>query len=158
MGQVRYRRGGLRAHHERHDAAYTPVEGDDGMYLQATASYTDEEGGAKSATSEALGPVVTYSSPAFSAAAAATTMEVAEDTVAGENLGEPYTATDDDGDTPVYALSGTDAASFTIDSGTGQLMTSAALDYETKNLHGHRGGPGQRGRRRRRRHDGRRQH
>ena len=113
------------------NAAYTPVEGDDGMYLQATASYTDGEGSGKSETSEALGPVVTYSPPAFSAAAA-TTIEVAEDTVAGENLGDPYTATDDDGDTPVYALSGTDAASFTIDSGTGQLMTSAALDYENK--------------------------
>jgi hypothetical protein len=31
-----------------------------------------------------------------------------------------------------YALSGTDAASFAIDSDTGQLMTLAALDYETK--------------------------
>ena len=31
-----------------------------------------------------------------------------------------------------YALSGTDAGSFDINGATGQLMTLAALDYETK--------------------------
>lgn len=31
-----------------------------------------------------------------------------------------------------YTLGGADAASFVIDSGTGQLMTKAELDYETK--------------------------
>ena len=40
-------------------------------------------------------------------------------------------ATDADGDPPAYALSGADATAFTIDR-TGQLMTRAALDYETK--------------------------
>ena len=39
------------------DATYTPVEGDDGMYLQATASYTDAEGEDKSATSVVSGQV-----------------------------------------------------------------------------------------------------
>ena len=38
----------------------------------------------------------------------------------------------DRGDTLTYELGGADAASFAIDSETGQLMTSAALDYETK--------------------------
>ena len=37
----------------------------------------------------------------------------------------------DRGDTLSYELGGADAASFAIDSETGQLMTSAALDYET---------------------------
>ena len=110
------------------NAAYTPVEGDNGKYLQATARYTDGEGTDKMAMSDPQ-LVVTYSAPAF-AADAANTIEVAENTAEGENLGDPYTATDDN--TPVYGLSGTDAASFTIDSGTGQLMTKAALDYETK--------------------------
>ena len=41
-------------------------------------------------------------------------------------------ANDANGETLTYALSGTDAASFDIDPGTGQLMTLAALDYETK--------------------------
>ena len=57
---------------------------------------------------------------------------VAEDTVAGENIGNPVAANDANGDALTYALSGTDAASFDIDSDTGQLMTLAALDYETK--------------------------
>ena len=37
-----------------------------------------------------------------------------------------------DDDTVTYSLGGTDAASFTINSTTGHLQTSAALDYETK--------------------------
>ena len=112
-------------------AAYTPTMDDEGMYLRATATYDDGVGptdGAMMATAEA---VVFHSSPAF-ADDAATAIDVAEDTAAGGNIGGPYMATDADGDTPVYAVSGTDAASFTIDSGTGQLMTRAALDYETK--------------------------
>ena len=63
-----------------------------------------------------------------------TTREVEENTAADQNIGDPVTATDDDdGDILTYSLSGTDAASFDIDSGTGQLKTKAALDYETKN-------------------------
>ena len=39
------------------------------------------------------------------------------------DIGEPVTATDADSDTLTYALGGTDdAASFDIDSATGQLM------------------------------------
>ena len=57
---------------------------------------------------------------------------MAENTVAGENIGSPVAATDDNNDALTYTLRGTDAASFAIDSATGQLMTLAALDYETK--------------------------
>ena len=57
---------------------------------------------------------------------------VAENTAAGENIGNPVAASDANRDALTYALSGTDAASFAIDSDTGQLMTLAALDYETK--------------------------
>ena len=60
-----------------------------------------------------------------------TTREVAENTAAGENIGSAVSATDVDNDDLTYTLSGTDAASFSIVSGTGQLQTSAALDYET---------------------------
>ena len=63
---------------------------------------------------------------------ATTTREVAENTAAGMNIGDPVTATDPDEDTLTYALSGDDAASFGFDTSTGQLMTMAALDYETK--------------------------
>ena len=57
---------------------------------------------------------------------------VAENTAAGTAIGDPVEAMDADrGDTLTYELGGADAASFAIDSETGQLMTSAALDYET---------------------------
>ncbi len=61
------------------------------------------------------------------------TLSVDENTATNTNLGAPVTATDeDDDDTLTYTLSGTDAASFGIDSTTGQLKTSAALNHETK--------------------------
>ena len=62
-----------------------------------------------------------------------TTRSVAENTPSGANIGSAIAATDaDTDDTLTYTLSGTDAASFTIVSTTGQLQTSTALDYETK--------------------------
>ena len=63
---------------------------------------------------------------------ATTSRSVAENTAPRQAIGAPVRATDLNGDTLVYSLGGTDAASFTIDPATGQLMTSAALDYETK--------------------------
>ena len=60
------------------------------------------------------------------------TREVAENTAAGMNIGGPVMATDADSPTLAYTLGGADAASFDIGSATGQLMTKAALDYETK--------------------------
>ena len=57
---------------------------------------------------------------------------VAENTAAGEDIGEPFQATDPDtGDTVSYSLGGPDAASFAIVTSSGQLRTKAALDYET---------------------------
>ena len=57
---------------------------------------------------------------------------VAENTEAGQPVGDPFAATDpDEGATLTYILSVTDAASFEIDSSSGQLKTKAALDYET---------------------------
>ena len=66
-----------------------------------------------------------------------------ENTPPGVNIGDPISATDADedgennddiefGDTLTYSLSGTDAASFDIDPSTGQLITKAPLDEETK--------------------------
>ena len=68
------------------------------------------------------------SAPVF--ANSSTTRSVAENTVSGEDIGSPVSATDADRDTLEYSLGGTDAASFSIDSSSGQLQTSAALDYE----------------------------
>ena len=62
-----------------------------------------------------------------------TSLEVDENTPPGVNIGDPYTATDDDedtlefGDPLTYSLEGTNAASFDIDESTGQLITKAEL-------------------------------
>ena len=64
-----------------------------------------------------------------------TSRSVAENTAAGQNIGDPVAATDaDTGDVLVYTLSGDDAASFSIVGTSGQLRTNAALDYETDNI------------------------
>ena len=55
-----------------------------------------------------------------------------ENTKAGLNIGEPVSARDDDGDLLIYTLGGDDAASFRIDRKTGQLKTSAPLNYEAR--------------------------
>ena len=60
------------------------------------------------------------------------TRAVAENTSLGQNIGTALSATDADNDTLTYSLSGTDAPSFSIVNTSGQLQTSAALDYETK--------------------------
>ena len=73
------------------------------------------------------------SGPAF--AGNRTTRFVKENTPAGENVGSPVSATDEDDDTLTYTLSGTDAAAFSIVSTTGQLKTKAPLDFETKNAY-----------------------
>ena len=66
---------------------------------------------------------------------ASTTRTIAENTAVGTNIGSAVSATDADGDTLTYTLSGTDAAAFNIVSTTGQLRTQAALDYETKSIY-----------------------
>ena len=61
-----------------------------------------------------------------------TTRSIAENTAAGEDIGDPVAATDEDGDTLTYSFAGDDADSFDIDTSTGQIKTREALDYETK--------------------------
>ena len=58
---------------------------------------------------------------------------VAENTPAGTDIGDPFTATDEDSHTLTYLiLDKLDSDSFDIGSTTGQLRTKAPLDYETK--------------------------
>ena len=114
--------------------SYTPVDGDVGYHLRATASYTDGHGPGKTAQAASTQAVQAGANrpPEFDSATA--TREVPENTEAGENIGAPVTATDPDtGDTPAYTLGGTDANFFDIDTSTGQLQTQAALDHEVKN-------------------------
>ena len=68
--------------------------------------------------------------PAFTDTAP-TTRSVNENTASATNIGAAVAATDPESDTLVYGLTGTDASSFTIDTTSGQLKTSASLDFET---------------------------
>ena len=60
-------------------------------------------------------------------ASATTSRTVAENTVAGKDIGNPVTATDADSATLTYALDGTDAASFDIDPGHGPADDQGGL-------------------------------
>ena len=64
-----------------------------------------------------------------------TTRSVAENTAADTDIGTAIAATDPDGNTLIYTLGGTDAATFDIDSTSGQLKTKAELNYETKKVY-----------------------
>ena len=57
---------------------------------------------------------------------------VAENTPAGEPVGDPISARDADGNTLTYRLRGADADSFAIDAGTGQIRTKGAYDFEAQ--------------------------
>ena len=61
----------------------------------------------------------------------ATIRVVDEGTAAGENVGDPVVAVDI-GDIVTHSLTGDDAAHFSIDASTGQILTNGALDYDTK--------------------------
>ena len=77
----------------------------------------------------------TNNPPAFSSSTAA--RSVAENTAAAQNVGAALTATDLDSDTLTYTLEGTAAASFDIDSTSGQIQTKAGVTYnhEAKSTH-----------------------
>ena len=75
--------------------------------------------------------VVPNNPPTFSADTAA--RSVAENTAAGQNVGAALTATDADSDTLTYTLEGTDAASFDIVSGSGQIRTRTGVTYARRN-------------------------
>ena len=122
-------------------ATYTPtLEEDQGNYIRATASYTDGHGPNKSAnavSSRVGGPPPANLAPAFPATEDGQ-RETPENTIGGTIIGDPVAANDLDGDTLTYSLTGTDAASFTIDENSGQLRLAqnVMLDYEGKRIHG----------------------
>ena len=62
---------------------------------------------------------------------------VTENTPAGQDIGNPVTATDGDGDPLTYTLGGADVASFAIDPSNGQFRTRPGViyDHESKNSH-----------------------
>ena len=82
----------------------------------------------------ATGTTIANQSPVFSEGTS-TTRSIAENTGAGQNIGNSISATDGDNDQITYSLEGRDASSFTIQSNSGQLSTRSGqtYDYETKN-------------------------
>ena len=139
----RSRNGSYADIEDAESATYEPEDADNGYYLRAMATYTDPEGSDKTAMErseyQSQGVRGDNSAPEFAADQdpvmdedqADAAREVAENTEAGESVGAPVTAEDDNGDTLTYTLTGASADSFTIDWGTGQIMTKAALDFET---------------------------
>ena len=61
-----------------------------------------------------------------------TSRKVAENTKAGQSIGTPVSAFDDDGELLIYTIGGADAASFGISRNDGQLKTKASLNYEAR--------------------------
>ena len=59
-----------------------------------------------------------------------TMRNVAENTPAGENVGNPVTATDQDTTTLTYKLNGPDAGMFNFDTRSSQIRTKASLNHE----------------------------
>ena len=114
--------------------SYTPVAADDDKRLRVTATYTDDQfsvGGQTAQYNWGDTKIEDRSNnpPVFSPATA--TRSVAENTASGAVLGNTFTASDEDNDTLTYSLGGTDAASFSLNTASGELSTSAALDFET---------------------------
>ena len=137
-------------------AVYAPKPGDVGMCLRAVAFYTDNVGrGEKRAEGVLEVPVGRHGS--FDTAPASdggfvnappvfpdqdfttegdqsdrTSREVPENTEAGQSIGPPVSAQDEDDDLLIYTLSGPDAEFFRIGRRDGQLKTEAPLNFEAR--------------------------
>ena len=125
------------------ESAYLRAPSSDGTYyygacVEAVTGESDTGNNCSSAVTITVGgttpPPTPNQSPVFSEGTN-TTRSIAENTGAGQNIGNPISATDGDGDRLTYSLEGTDARAFTIISGSGQLRTRSGVtyDYETKN-------------------------
>ena len=102
--------------------SYTPTQGDGGYVLRAAATYTDSYDSNKTADA-VTGAVLFESPPEFNEGMAAI-RRIADAAVGGTEVGAPVTATDPQGDSLSYSLSGTDADNFAINVGTGQISVA----------------------------------
>ncbi|MDE2803407.1 MAG: cadherin domain-containing protein, partial [Chloroflexota bacterium] len=117
-------------------SSYTADADDVNQYLRAVASYEDDRGSGKEASTalderiaDSADQPAANNEPEFADPTAE--RSVGQGTGAGRNIGAPVRATDpDNGDILTYSLSGSDADLFDIDPGTGQLKTWAVLDFD----------------------------
>ena len=126
---------------DRIQASYTPGEDDTGKYLRATVTYTDAQGGGKSAYYisrnrtqwKESGPPQ-FLGPDGQDLGASTEREVKENARARTNVGAPVAATDIGNrgvpEPLTYELSGTDEGSFYIDTKTGQIKVKSGTDLD----------------------------
>ena len=105
---------------ESEDKSETPVGGSSSVTVRVVAPEPEPD------------PQVNQA-PVFSDGSS-TTRSIDENSASGANVGAAIRATDADRDRLTYALGGTDASSFTINSSTGQIMvgTGTMLDFEDK--------------------------
>ena len=104
---------------------------DNDYQLSVVASDLATEGG-KTATRNVTVTVTDVNDPPTFPNTENGARSVEEGTGTGENIGSPVAATDQDGDTLTYSVTGADAAAFTFNTSTGQLQTKDALDADTK--------------------------
>ena len=118
-------------------ATYTPVDADADTYLRATATYTDGYGSGNdvemAVSASAVTQVPVNVAPEFASETA--TRSIAENTAANANIGEPGR-----GHRPQWRYPdlhpGRDGRGLVrYRRSTGQLRTSAALDFETKSTY-----------------------
>ena len=136
-------------------STYTPADGDAGYYLRAMVTYKDRESVRDTKTAVGVSANAVKAARSDNDAPAFTdededvednqaTREVAENTAAGEAIGDPIVADDDDGDVLTYTLEAADSPntadvdSFAIDWATGQLKTKGKLDFEADSRSDHR--------------------
>ena len=125
-------------------ATYTPADGDASYYLRATVTYKDRESvrdtktavgvsanKVKATRSQNDAPVFPDQNPDMDDDQSDTAdRTVAENTAAGEAIGDPIVAEDENDDVLTYTLGGVDDGHFAIDWATGQLKTKGKLDFE----------------------------
>ena len=115
-------------------ATYTPLEAQIGKYLRVTLSYNDPHVSGRQSVS-ATSTVVKRGNrePEFADDMVMRSVDehIGTDTAA-KTVGDPITTTDADGDTLTYTVG--DTSSFTINSATGQLSTTGAIDYESLHI------------------------
>ena len=127
------------------ESAYLYAPSSEGTYyygacVEAVSGESDTGNNCSSAVTITVGgttppPPPTPNQPPVFSEGTSTTRSIAENTGAGQNIGNPVSATDGDNDRLTYSLEGADARAFTIISGSGQLRTRSGVtyDYETKN-------------------------
>ena len=100
--------------------------------VQVRARNNDGPGNYSRSGTGSPNPDVANQKPVFSPSGART-FEIEENSVAaGDPIGTAVMAVDADNDVVTHTLEGTDAASFTVDPGSGQIRATAALNHEEK--------------------------